>query len=64
VEEKQQALEEKDKALEQEKQRAEQLEKQTINAIKKMISNGMDIEQIKQIFQIDEEFLKKYNLIP
>jgi transposase-like protein len=57
-------VEEKQQELEQEKQRAEQLEKQTINAIKKMISNGMDIEQIKQIFQIDEEFLKKYNLIP
>jgi monoamine oxidase len=60
LEEKDKALEEKDKALEQEKQRAEQ---EKANSIKRAIQSGMDIEQIKQIFQVDEAFLERHKLI-
>jgi hypothetical protein len=60
AEQEKQRAEQKEKELEQEKQRAEQ---EKIDAIKRMITKGIEISQIMEIFQVDTTFLKKHNLI-
>ena len=56
-------LEASEKALEVEKQRAEQLEKSKIQAIQKAMASGISLAQIKEIFQVEESFLRQNGLL-
>jgi len=63
LEQEKQRAEQLEQRAEQLEQRAEQLEKEKIEAIKKMLESGICVSQIMDIFQVNEEFLKKYNLL-
>ena len=54
------AEEKYEKLLEQEKQQADE---KLVYMIKNMIANGFNIEQIKKITSVDDNFLKKYGLL-
>lgn len=56
-------IKQKDKELQQEKQRAEQLEQEKIIMIKELLAEGMPLEKVIKIANINTEFLKKYKLI-
>ncbi|MDW8296853.1 MAG: hypothetical protein RMJ97_08205, partial [Raineya sp.] len=55
------AEQEKQRA-EQEKQRAEKLEREKAESIRLMLAMGIDLKDIQAKLNVDEEFLKKYNL--
>ncbi|MCS6794371.1 MAG: hypothetical protein NZ516_00275, partial [Raineya sp.] len=59
--EKQRAEQEKQRA-EQERQRAEKLEREKAESIRLMLAMGIDLKDIQAKLNVDEEFLKKYNL--
>ncbi len=57
---KEQELENKKQELEQEKQRAEQ---EKILTVKKLLEKGFSIQEIMDIANVDQDFLKKHNLM-
>ena len=63
AEKEKQRAEQKEKELEQEKQRAEQLEQEKINMIKELLAEGMSIEKVMKITNVNHKFLKKHNLL-
>jgi hypothetical protein len=63
IEKKKKTLEENKKALAEKDIALENETKRLLHAIRQVMATGANIEQIKVIFQVDEDFLKRHNLM-